>query len=87
MLDLGWDASLGVTEVTAGPDGARMNLFRAELAEDGTGARVILTDSRKLSLPVRGSLVHLTADGDGEIRILAAEGAGNEGEPVEIEIP
>src|SRR5688572_32923630 len=61
-IDLEWDASLNVTAIEAAPDVARMNLFR--VAIDGQGARVLIADSRKLRLPIRGDLVRVVATGE-----------------------
>ena len=85
-LDLAWDAGLAVDAVTLGADAERMNLFRVDLRADGRSARVVLTDLRKLRLPVRGSLLHIEASGDGEVRIVRAVAAGDAAEAVPIEV-
>jgi hypothetical protein len=71
LVDLEWDPSLTVNAITAAADAERMNLLRVELA--ATTARVLLTDTRRIRLPERGTLLHVDATGDGEIRIVAVE--------------
>jgi hypothetical protein len=76
VLDLSWDPSLAVTEITAGPDANRLDLIRTRI--EGTTARVLLSDTRKLTLPQRGTILTLTATGTGNVRIVSADGAGTQ---------
>ncbi len=76
QLELAWDEGVHVTAIEPGVDTARLDLVRARLADDGRSARVIVSDTRRVALPGRGELVHVVAEGDGALRVVAARAAG-----------
>lgn len=86
QLELELDAALGFTGVVAGADAERMNLVRARADESGTRARVLLSDTRRVKLPVRGTVLRIEGTGEGSVRIVSALGADESGQPVEIEV-
>lgn len=69
LVDLEWEATLDVTAIAPAADAERMNLARVSI--DGTRARVLLSDTRGIPMPARGTLLHVDATGDGAIRLVA----------------
>lgn len=93
QVDLEWEPGVTVAGISAGPDVERLDLFRVRLYGDGRSARLIVTDTRKVKLPLRGVVARLeasTADGSAgaaaKIRAVAALGADEDAAPVELEV-
>lgn len=57
-IDLAWDE--GTPEIAAGEAAERMNIFRAAVDAEARTARILISDWRKLRLPVRGELARVT---------------------------
>jgi hypothetical protein len=85
-LKVEWDASLQVTAITAGKDASRMNVVRTDLVDGATSAQVLLTDTRRIHLPSRGVVVHVEGTGSGAVRVVGADGAGDDGQAAEMVI-
>ena len=69
QLELAWDEGVHVTAIEPGVDAAHLDLVRAKLADDGRSARVIVSDTRRVALPTRGEILHVVAEGEGELRV------------------
>lgn len=86
QVDLEWDPTLTVTAIEAGPDAERLNLVRVDVAMAAPRARVVITDTRRLRLPVRGAILRIDAEGEGAVRLVGALGAGDGPAPLEVEL-
>jgi hypothetical protein len=85
-LDLGWDATLTVSQIDLGADDQALNIWRVQMNPDGVSARVLISDTRKVHLPQRGAVVHLTTSGAGRVRVLDVDAAADGPAPVTVEI-
>lgn len=70
-VDLAWDEGTTVTAITAGEAAGRMNIFRASIDAEARTARVLISDWRKLRLPVRGEIARV--DASGAVRVVELE--------------
>lgn len=93
QVDLEWDPGVTVAGISAGPDVERLDLFRVRRYGDDRSARLVVTDTRKVKLPLRGVVARIeasAADGGAgaaaKIRAVAALGADEDAAPVEFEV-
>ena len=87
-VKLQWTPCASFTAAAAGPDAAQLNMVRLQLDPDGCGGQVVVTDTRRIRLPARGSIVAFTAASDTVIRVLSAQGADEQeaGSPYAVDV-